>query len=37
MRTLKQLLAELADLFPDRYLHMGSDETSTGGKCTLEG
>ena len=37
MRTLKRLLAELANLFPDHYIHMGSDETSTGGKCTLEG
>ena len=37
MKTLKRLLAELVNLFPDRYIHMGSDETSTGGKCTHEG
>ena len=37
MTTLKILLAELVNLFPDRYIHMGSDETSANEKCTLEG
>ena len=26
----------MVDLFPDKYIHMGSDETFTSKKCTLE-
>jgi len=37
LKTLKKLIAELARIFPDQYMHMGSDETAVGGKCTLEG
>jgi len=37
MKTLKKLIAELARIFPDRCMHMGSDETTVGDKCTLEG
>ena len=38
MKTLKRLLAEIVDLFPDEYIHIGSDETFTNNKkCTLEG
>ncbi|XP_065889822.1 beta-hexosaminidase subunit B2-like isoform X2 [Dysidea avara] len=37
LRTLKKLIDELVSIFPDRYLHMGSDETGVSDKCTLEG
>jgi len=37
MKTLKKLIGELASIFPDQYMHMGSDETAVGSKCTQEG
>ena len=37
MNTLKRLFDELVNLFPDQYMHMGSDETFIDEKCTLEG
>ena len=37
MNTLKRLLAEVVNLFPDNYIHIGSDETfSNNQKCTFE-
>jgi hexosaminidase len=36
LRTLKDILEEMASLFPDKLFHIGCDETSTVGNCTLE-
>eukprot|EP00123_Amoebidium_parasiticum_P014621 comp22576_c0_seq1/m.34484 comp22576_c0_seq1/g.34484 ORF comp22576_c0_seq1/g.34484 comp22576_c0_seq1/m.34484 type:complete len:545 (-) comp22576_c0_seq1:657-2291(-) len=33
---LKELLGEMAGLFPDRYMHIGCDETSVVGDCTID-
>ncbi|XP_065884370.1 beta-hexosaminidase subunit A2-like isoform X2 [Dysidea avara] len=37
LKTLKKLIDELVKVFPDRYLHMGSDETYVVDRCTTEG
>jgi hexosaminidase len=33
--VIKQLLTEMAGIFPDRVLHLGGDETGTAAPCTL--
>jgi N-acetyl-beta-hexosaminidase len=33
--VLTQLLTEMASLFPDEVFHVGSDETSSVGPCTI--
>jgi hexosaminidase len=33
--VIRQLLTEMAGLFPDRVLHLGGDETGTVAPCTL--
>ena len=36
LRIVKTLIAELMDLFPDEYFHIGCDETSAVKKCNLD-